>query len=89
VKCEHLPAWQWNAPRLACQLEPVRWVPVSPAVIAKREAQAGIDQAVAAAERQVEGWSDTAYAFIGSGARRTRALDASGTTSCRRRSRRA
>lgn len=64
VKCEHLPAWTWHATRLECQLEPSRWVEVTPAVRARREAQAGIDQAVAAAERQLAGWVDTAYAFI-------------------------
>lgn len=64
VRCEHLPVWVWHAPRIVCTFAPSRWVELTPAVRAKRDAQAGIDQAVAAAERQVAGWLDTAYAFI-------------------------
>lgn len=32
---------------------------------ARRDAQEGIDRAVAAVERKHSGWSDTAYAYIG------------------------
>jgi hypothetical protein len=64
VSCKDVPTWQMFPERTACTFTPARWVEMTPKRQAKRQAQAGIDQAVAAADRNIEGWSDTAYAFI-------------------------
>lgn len=52
------------SPKAVCALSPVRWTEMTPQTRARREAQAGIDMAVVAANRHHEGWSETAYAFI-------------------------
>jgi len=64
IICGEGKPWEWLRADAACQFEPVRWVPITNSKQARRDAQAGIDQAVAAADRQIEGWSDLAYAFI-------------------------
>ena len=53
-----------QTPELACHLSPVKWAPIDEKVKARRDAQKGIDQAVAAAERKVSGWSAVALEFI-------------------------
>lgn len=63
IRCSLRP-WVMQAPGMACHLEPVRWEALTEERKAKRDAQAGIDQAVSAANRQHDGWSDLGYAFI-------------------------
>lgn len=60
LPCALLPKWTTVSPTHGCD----RWRPDTPEAMARREAQAGIDQAVAAADRKVEGWSDLALEFI-------------------------
>ena len=58
--CEHRRPWTLTSSRATCVLEPVLWA----AVESKKLAQRGIDQAVAAADRSIAGWSDCAFDFI-------------------------
>lgn len=65
VDCAQLQAEPGNAgrrfnARAACAFTPTRWKPID----AKRLAQRGIDQAVAAADRELAGWSDDAFLFV-------------------------
>lgn len=65
VHCDMQPRWsRMAASWRGCYFEPVRWVQQDPARQARRAAQDGIDQAVAAAERSAPGWSTEAFAFI-------------------------
>lgn len=63
-QCEHMPTWRSTSPRATCSFSPSKWVAIDAAVIAKREAQTGIDQAAAAADRKHRGWTDQAFEFI-------------------------
>lgn len=51
-----------NSPSLPCPIE--RWVPLTTEQQVKCAAQAGIDQAVAAADRRAPGWSDKAVEWL-------------------------
>lgn len=63
IRCALRP-WVMQTPEMACHLEPVRWEALTDERKARRDAQAGIDMAVEAADRKHAGWSDTAYAFV-------------------------
>lgn len=51
-----------NSAGLECLID--RWVPLPIEQQVKRSAQAGIDQAVAAADRQAPGWSEQAFDYL-------------------------
>lgn len=63
-RCAQMDPWQLVSERASCAFTPVRWAEITPEMAAKRDAQAGIDQAVAAADHQHAGWSDTALEFV-------------------------
>jgi hypothetical protein len=63
-RCTHLEAWRQTSYRAACTFLPERWVPISAETLARRAAQAGIDQAVEAADREITGWSDVALRYV-------------------------
>lgn len=62
--CALLPKYRSVPMGKGCCFTPDRWAPVDANVLAKRAAQAGIDQAASAADRASEGWTDRAYGFI-------------------------
>lgn len=72
VPCALTP-WRWQRPELACHQATDRWAPMTEKARAKRDAQAGIDQAVAAADLSVP-LSDTAIRIL----REARACDKHG-----------
>lgn len=53
-----------TSPRAPCAFKPARFVVLDPQRQAKRDAQAGIDRAAAAADRHVDGWTARAYEFV-------------------------
>lgn len=62
--CAHGKPYTYLPERTKCEFTPSRWKPIDAKVQAKREAQAGIDQAAAAAERAHAGWGDEAFEFV-------------------------
>lgn len=64
LPCEFLPHWTRISEVSLCDFSPSRWIPVDASKLARRDAQTGIDQAVAAADRAVQGWSELAFDFV-------------------------
>lgn len=64
VNCEHMPSWHHLNPATTCTFSPARWKAIDAKKLVKRAAQAGIDQAVGAADRAAPGWSDRALVWI-------------------------
>jgi hypothetical protein len=64
VRCSFGPRWKLYSQRQACDFNPTQFVSLNAAAIARRAAQAGIDQAAAGADREISGWSTTAFEFI-------------------------
>lgn len=64
IRCAEGKAYEMISPRLICQFVPPKWIPMTEHAAAKRDAQAGIDQAVDAADRAAEGWSELAFRFV-------------------------
>jgi hypothetical protein len=62
IVCSLLPSWKVFPPGHACHIG--GWCAQSAGVIARRAAQAGIEQAVSAADREIEGWSDMALRYV-------------------------
>lgn len=62
--CDLLPPYVFRWAESQCRFTPVRWVPLDARKLARREAQAAIEQAASAAERALEGWGDIADAYI-------------------------
>lgn len=60
VPCALEPAYFTFSPTHTCG----NWIPVTAETMARREAQAGIDLAVSAADRQVDGWSALALEAV-------------------------
>lgn len=62
--CDHLRKCTSTSPKAACSFTPSRWVAVSAESISRRDAQRGIDQAAAAADRRQRGWTEMAFEFV-------------------------
>lgn len=60
VPCALEPEYHTFSPAHSCD----KWLPITEATKARREAQAGIDLAVAAADRDISGWSDYALEAV-------------------------
>ena len=63
-RCDLLPAWRRMNGLSTCTLLPALWQAIDAQVVARREAQRGIDQAAEAAERHTPGWQDRALTFV-------------------------
>jgi len=64
VNCRYLPEFDRHSPDCACTFHPSRFEALNPREIARRLAQDGIDHAAAGADRQVNGWTSTAFEFV-------------------------
>lgn len=62
LRCSYLKDWNWLVASAPCSIG--KWTPITLETKARRDAQEGIDRALATAEREIEGWGDLAYRFI-------------------------
>lgn len=64
IRCVFVPRHTSMGDTASCAVKPSAWVPISPEKVAQRLAQEGIQRAVDAADRAIEGWSDLALTYI-------------------------
>ena len=84
VNCAEQQPWFVMEPGATCHFTPSRWVAMEASKLAKVAKQAGIDQAVGAADRAAPGWSDQAYGWIAAHAERSRGVRLTGYELVRR-----